>query len=276
MARRKLTPEILDVIEELAADEFSLDDIREKANIVRPLMEDPQVIESIEKGRINWLIEIASTDGDLDQFIHYSRKTLDEVNELFEIHKTAIEVKKSELRAEKQKVKAKKAKNSAQTLNIAGRSGYNVFLQHNPKTQKNVDLWDIGDEISKLVKNLQKGDTTSLLEILVGNITQLHIFNGVLAMNLSGDGTMPVEKMNKLSNMQLKLMQETRKSIMAINEITNPKRTTFIKEANQHNHLHQNSEKKDENENELQKSEQLKEPESFTETEIVLTKDRIK
>ena len=39
---------------------------------------------------------------------------------------------------------------------------------------------------------------------------------------------------------------------MAINEITNPKRTTFIKEANQHNHLHQNSEKKDESENEKQ------------------------
>ena len=39
-------------------------------------------------------------------------------------------------------------------------------------------------------------------------------------------------------------MQETRKSIMAINEITNPKRTTFIKEVNQDNYLHQNSEKK--------------------------------
>jgi hypothetical protein len=52
--------------------------------------------------------------------------------------------------------------------------------------------------------------------------------------------------------MQLKVMQETRKSIMAINEITNPKRTTFIKEANQHNHLHHNSEKKDEIKNEKQ------------------------
>jgi hypothetical protein len=49
-------------------------------------------------------------------------------------------------------------------------------------------------------------------------------------------------------------MQETRKSIMAINEITNPKRTTFIKKAEQHNHLHHNSEKKDENKNELQKN----------------------
>ncbi len=70
--------------------------------------------------------------------------------------------------------------------------------------------------------------------------------------------------------MQLKVMQETRKSIMAINEITNPKRTTFIKEANQHNHLHQNSEKKDENRNELQK------PTSYTEAEVVPIEEKVK
>jgi hypothetical protein len=71
-------------------------------------------------------------------------------------------------------------------------------------------------------------------------------------------------------------MQETRKSIMVINEITNPKRTTFIKEANQHNHLHQNLEKKDENENELQKPGQLQEPETFTEVEVIPIKEKLK
>jgi hypothetical protein len=68
--------------------------------------------------------------------------------------------------------------------------------------------------------------------------------------------------------MQIKVMQETRKSIMAINEITNPKRTTFIKEANQHNHLHQNSEKKDENENELENEPRLIEHGETTEVEV--------
>ncbi len=92
------------------------------------------------------------------------------------------------------------------------------------------------------------GDTTPLLEILIGNMQQLHLFNGTIAQNFLD--TNSIDNFNKLSNMQLKVMQETRKSIMAINEITNPKRTTFIKEANQHNHLHQNFEKKDENENE--------------------------
>jgi len=76
--------------------------------------------------------------------------------------------------------------------------------------------------------------------------------------------------------MQLKVMQETRKSIMAINEISNPKRTTFIKEANQHNHLLQNLEKKVENENELQKPEQLQETKSFTEAEFASIQEEIK
>ena len=68
-------------------------------------------------------------------------------------------------------------------------------------------------------------------------------------------------------------MQEVRKSIMAINEITNPKRTTFIKEANQHNHLHQNSEKKFDNENELQR--QLDKPDKTTESVLSEPKEII-
>ena len=276
MAKRKLTPEILEIIEICAADEYALDEIREEADIVRPLMKDPQVIEAIEKGRTEWLIEIVATDGNIDSFIHYSEKTLDEVNEMFEIHKVAIEIKKAKLKTEKQRARAKKAENSAQTLDAAGRSGFNVYLQHDPRAQKKIDSWDIGDEISKVVKDLQKGDTSSLLEILVGNITQLHLFNGILAMNLSGNENITVDNLNKLSNMQFKLMQEERKSIMAINEITNPKRTTFIKEANQHNHLHQNSEKKDESENELQKLEQTKEPTEFTEAEVLPIKEKKK
>jgi hypothetical protein len=68
-------------------------------------------------------------------------------------------------------------------------------------------------------------------------------------------------------------MQETRKSIMAINEITNPKRTTFIKKAEQHNHLHQNSEKKDKNENELQKLEEPVKRDTISDAEILSLKE---
>ncbi len=41
MAKWKLTPEILELIELCAADEYSLEDIREESDIIKLLMEDP-------------------------------------------------------------------------------------------------------------------------------------------------------------------------------------------------------------------------------------------
>jgi len=98
---------------------------------------------------------------------------------------------------------------------------------------------------------------------------QLQLFNSKLTHNLMGDAGKQLDNFNKLSNMQLKVMQETRKSIMSINEITNPKRTTFIKEANQHNHLHQNSEKKDESTNELSQPKEFIDANQYTEAETI-------
>ena len=122
------------------------------------------------------------------------------------------------------------------------------------------------EDIQNILDELKTGDTSSLLIMLVTNTMQLQLFNGTVTQNLMGETGRKIDNFNKLSNMQLRIMQETRKSIMAINEITNPKRTTFIKEANQHNHLHQNSEKKDEDENELQK---LEESGQVTDVDII-------
>ena len=63
---------------------------------------------------------------------------------------------------------------------------------------------------------------------------------------------------------------------MAINEITNPKRTTFVKEVSQHNHLHQNSEKKDEKQNELQQLEEPGKCDNISDVEILHLKDKEK
>ncbi len=49
--------------------------------------------------------------------------------------------------------------------------------------------------------------------------------------------------MQQFQNLQLKVMGVTRKTIMAVNEVINPKRTTFVKETNQHNHMYQNDKK---------------------------------
>ena len=264
MGKRKLTSSILQEIEDLAFNGFSLDDIQEEADITHPLMEDAQVKDVIAEGRRKAIIEQAvEDDGNTARdFVETSGMTIAEHKQ---IHDENLDV----IKAKKDKRRERQKENSKDTLDAAARSGHNVYLQHDPRNQKGLNSHDISDAIKKTAQDLKNGDTSCLLELLVGNITQLNLFNGVLAMNLSSDGNMTLDKMNKLSNMQLKTMQEMRKSIMAINEITNPKRTTFIKEANQHNYLPQNSEKKDENENELQKLEEPAKCDTISDIEIL-------
>ena len=264
MPRRKLTDDILQEIEDLSFNGFSIDDIRESADIIKALMEDESVIATIAEGRRKAIIEQAvEDDGDAaKEFVETSGMTIAE-------HKQIRDENLGTIKACKARIRTGQKENSKDTLDAAERSGHNVYLQHDPRNQKGLNSHDISDAIKKTAQDLKNGDTSSLLELLVGNITQLNLFNGVLAMNLSSDGNMTLDKMNKLSNMQLKTMQEMRKSIMAINEITNPKRTTFIKEANQHNYLPQNSEKKDENENELQKLEEPEKCDTISDVEIL-------
>ena len=276
MAKRKLTSAILEMIELCAADEYTLDEIREEVDIVKPLMEDTQVQEAIERGRIKWLIEIIATDGDIDSFLFYSDKTLNEAGEMMEIHAKAIEQRKSEIETEKQKLKKIKVSNAKKRLSPSTVAESNIYLQEGEENNDKFDRKTLKEELELAAKRMQAGDTTFLLEILTGNIMQLHHFNGQVTGNLAGELGKQLPTFEKLSNMQLKVMQETRKSIMAINEITNPKRATFIKKAEQHNHLHQNSEKKDENENELQKLEQTKEPKTFREAEVLPVKEKAK
>ena len=83
------------------------------------------------------------------------------------------------------------------------------------------------------------GNTTDILTTLVTNTLQLQIFSNNIAKNITGEAGKRIDTYETLSKIQLRVMSETRKKIMAMNEICNPKRATFIKEANQHNHLHQ-------------------------------------
>ncbi len=261
MAKRILTPDILELIELCAADQYTLDDIREEVDIVKPLMEDPRVLKAIEKGRVKWFIEIATTDGNIDSFIFHTGKSFDEVEEMFDTHKEAIKLQKAEIKEENQKLKEKKVSNAKMRLSPSTVGGSNIYLQEGEENSDKLDRHTLKKELELSAKRIQDGDTIFLLEILTANIMQLHHFNGQITGNLAGELGKKLATFEKLSNMQLKVMQETRKSIMAINEIINPKRTTFIKEANQHNHLHQNSEKKDESQNELQK--QLEKPDEI-------------
>jgi len=275
VAKRKLTPEILETIELCAADEYTLDEIRDEANIIKPLMSDPKVLEAIEKGRIKWFVEIVATNGDIDSYIFYTGKSFDEVGEMFDTYKETIELRKTEVeQAEKKKIKAEK--HSTRQFSCPMHIGMVNILEQNGKSDAPISHQVLHDDIEKMIKEMQDGDTTALLTMLTTNIMQLQLFNGTVTRNLMGKAGKELDNFNKLSNMQLKVMQETRKSIIAINEITNPKRPTFIKEANQYNHLHQNSEKKDEKQNELQKPEQLEEPHNTIEAEVILAREEVK
>jgi hypothetical protein len=273
MAKRKLTPEILELIEMCASEEYTFDEVREEADIIRPLMLDQKVIAAIERGRSKWFIELVSTDGDMDTFIYYSNITYAEIEKMFELHKEAIKLRKAELKIEEQQREDEKIVKAKHRLSPLSVGESNIYLQEGEENRQNIDRQTLKEELELSAKRMQNGDTSLLIEILTYNIMQLHHFNGQDTGNLAGDLGKQLSTFEKLSNMQLKVMQETRKSIMAINEITNPKRTTFIKKAEQHNHLHQNSEKKDKNENELQKLGEAAKCDTISDTEILSSEE---
>ena len=136
-------------------------------------------------------------------------------------------------------------------------------------TQNNSDKDDLSQEFLKnsldaMVEKMQKGDTKDMLTVLTTNLMQMQLFNGRVTGLIGKD--LSYKNYELLSRMQMKLLQESRKTVMAINEINNPKRTTFVKNATQHNHL--NSEKNKSNQNEKQNA--LQEPTTPIEDEATI------
>ena len=265
--KRKLTPEILQLIEELAEEEHHLDVIRDEVEITKALMVDAKVIEAIERGRTKRIIEILSNDDGTKEreFLESTEMSRKEFERICEKNIDAI-------KEETKRARERWASNAVLTLSPAKICGMNIRAAHDEKSRERLSGGTLASEISKTVAKIKDGDTTSLWELLVGNITQLNLFNSIITANLHGDAAKSVNNFSKLSNMQLKLMQEQRKSIMAINEICNPKRATFIKNATQNNHTHLNSEKKEELPNELsQLKEDTIDANQYTEAETVTT-----
>lgn len=244
MPRRKLTSEILESIEAYAEDQYTLEETFDELKISKNLMQDEIVLQAYEKGLIKLYISMASNGSSDDEIINDDLISAEQCTlwrkQYNETIKKGLQKKEDE------------EKLATKQFSSPMHSGMLNILEQNGKDMPPISQQVLHDDIKKMVDDMQSGDTKALLTMLTTNILQLQLFNGTVTRNLMGDAGKQVDNFNKLSNMQLKVMQETRKSIMAINEITNPKRTTFIKEANQHNHLHQNSENKNETENEKQ------------------------
>ena len=268
MGRYKLTNGLLHDIEAHAEDKYTLEDTFDELNISKKLMKDEQVLYAYEKGLITLYISMASSGLGDDEIISDELITPEQCTLWSVRYNDTI----------KKGIKRKEAKEKLATRQFSSpmHSGMMNILLQNGKDISSISQQVLHDDIEKMINAIQSGDTKALLTMLTTNILQLQLFNGTVTRNLMSDAGKQLDNFNKLSNMQLKVMQETRKSIMAINEITNPKRTTFIKEANQHNHLHQNSEKKDENENELKNEVNLIENDDVTEAELFPTKERLK
>ena len=267
MAKNKLTDEMLQSIELYAEDQYTLEDLFNELNISKKLMKDERVLQVFEKGLIKLYISMTSSGmSDVDIVDDFEIN----INQCTLWH----EKYSDEIKQAKQKI-ADDKKLATRQFSDPLISGLVNIMTQNGTSAEAISQKVLHDDIEKIIEKTKAGDTETLITILTTNIMQLQLFNGRVAGNLMGEVGKQLNNFEKLSNMQLKVMQETRKSIMAINEITNPKRTTFIKEANQHNHLHQNSEKNDENENELQKTKQIEESKTITEAEIIPIKEKL-
>lgn len=138
---------------------------------------------------------------------------------------------------------------------------------------KDISQQVLADDVDKMVNRMKNGDNSDILMVLASSLLTLQMFNEKISMNLTGEAGKKLDGFESLAVLQLKAMAEQRKTIMAINEVTNPKRTTFIKEVAQHNHIHQNSEKKEEETNELQKV--ITHTKTVTDTEIFNAKEKV-
>ncbi len=266
MPKRKLTPAILEMIEVYAEDQYTLEDTFGELNISKSLMKDEQVLQAFEKGQIKLYISQASVGLSDNEIID---------GDLISDKQCALwhEQYSDEIRKEMQKREEEK-KQATRQFSDPLISGMVNILEQNGQNMPSVSQEVLHDDISQIIEQIQNGDMKALITMLTANVIQLQLFNGRITSNLTGDAGKQLPNFEKLCNMQLKVMSEQRKSIMAINEITNPKRTTFVKEVSQHNHLHQNSEKKDEKQNELQQLEEPGKCDNIPDVEILSLKEK--
>lgn len=267
MRRYKVTNEMLNEIEIYAEDRYSLDDLFDELNISKKLKNDEDILKAFEKGLVKCFIYLSSYSTsyeDIKLDIDISQHQYDNWKELY----------KDEILVAKQKIENDK-KFATRQISKPLYSGMINLLTQNPNKDRELSQEVLFNDIKTLVKKIKEGSNEDLITILTTNILQLQVFNSTITNNLMGETGKQIANFEILSNMQIKVMQESRKSIMAINEIVNPKRTTFIKEASQHNHLHQNSEKKQENQNELENKTKLIESKKVDEVEVITLKEKV-
>jgi len=244
----EITDEVLTSIYNYASyNIYKLSKILELCKIPQKLSKNEKIQKSYEDGLINKYL-IMSSDGFSDEdIVKFDFSITLEQCQLWTIKYKKI------LQDAKKKEVTKKSKEFVNPLLTV-----TANLAKTKKVFGDISENVMADEIATMVTKMQGGDTSDILNILLSNTLQLQNLNTKITTNIVGDIGKKLDSFDTLSKLQLKTMAETRKNIIAMNEICNPKRTTFIKEANQYNQLNQkNSQKKLKTENELQKPQQL-------------------
>ncbi len=244
-------------IADLAVSGFSIQEVLIELELPSELEDDAQVQEAFESGLIHIFLQ-EKINGTLDEHIIDSHHiTQSQCSEWAIKHDETIRLQRLQISQDTRD----KVKQHSSTL-LAGING--IVSQDNTLigyASKEALVEDIGD----MVERLKSGNTDDLLAILATQAVQLQMLNTKVTKTISN--TNSYEIMSKFQNIQLKTMNETRKTVTAINEIVNPKKTTFIKEASQNNFLHQETSKKIENENELFQLNQKESTDAYQYTE---------
>ncbi len=224
-----IDPTVLGEISDLAVNGYSLEEILvDELGLSADLCKNVDVIESFNAGLIHVFIN-KKVDVVPDEYIIQDTCiTQDQCTEWGIKYHDAIRLQRMEI-DEDTRTQARELVNPID-------SGITTLNKMNSHTGKQA----LKDEVTDMVQRLKSGNVDDLLSVLVVQNMQLNKLNERVSRLVSNSDRYDI--IGKFSNIQLKIMNDTRKNIMSINEVVNPKRAVFIKNANQHNHL--NSEKK--------------------------------
>ena len=269
MSISTITHEMLLTIENYAKDEYTLTELSDELNISMELLNDKQILQAFEKGLIQLYISKSSSGLSDEEIISDLEINAEQCTLWHKKYSTEVAKQRDEIRIEQEHT-------TKQFSDLTYSGLINVMLQNADDHERDYSQAKLGEDLNAIVKKMQAGDNTDLLTVLATNLMQMELFNGQITGKISSNGGKRFQTYEALSKMQMKILQESRKTVMCINEIVNPKRTTFVKNAEQHNYIHQNSEKKEESENEKQKHVQLEQSDEIPEAEVVPLQEKVK
>ena len=245
---KNITPKQLKEIENDAENEFELSEIFENLSIQKSELTKEEILK----------IERAFQKGRKKLYFDYLDKGYSDLEfiECFEVTEPELKIFAKDYEnylTKKEKKLIKKEKGLSNLISSPELIGSANICASFRVTGSKPYFDIISENVEKMVSNIINGDRKDLITVLTAQTLQLQTINNQVAS--IGKKETTINDFEKLAQMQLKIMAETRKNIIAIDSIANPKKSTFVKEATQNNFIQENSEKKSLPQNEKQMEE---------------------